>query len=56
MKNLAFTLGQRRSNHAYRVAAAADSLDELKEQLSALKPRKIRDRVLSFVFTGQGAQ
>ena len=56
MEDLAFTLGQRRSHHSYRVAATADSLDELKTQLSTVRPRKIRDRAVSFVFTGQGAQ
>ncbi|KAJ3545058.1 hypothetical protein NM208_g2700 [Fusarium decemcellulare] len=56
LKNLAFTLGQRRSHHPYRVAAIADSLQNLKTQLSAVKPRKVKDRTIAFVFTGQGAQ
>ena len=56
VENLAFTLGQRRTHHSYRVAATADSLDGLKTQLAAAKPRKIRDRAIAFVFTGQGAQ
>ncbi|KPM39275.1 Lovastatin diketide synthase LovF [Neonectria ditissima] len=56
LKNLAFTLGQRRSHHSYRVATTAASLMELQTGLSAVKPRKIRDRTIAFVFTGQGAQ
>lgn len=56
MKDLSFTLGQRRTHHPYRVAASADSVASLKAQLVTTKPRKIRDRTIAFVFTGQGAQ
>lgn len=56
LNDLSFTLGQRRTQHAYRVSLSADSVSSLKEQLSAVKPRKVKDRVLAFVFTGQGAQ
>ncbi|CAM1509651.1 Fc.00g033900.m01.CDS01 [Cosmosporella sp. VM-42] len=56
MKDLSFTLGQRRTHYSYRVAVAADSLASLKAQLLTAKPRKIRDRTIAFVFTGQGAQ
>ncbi|PLB49064.1 polyketide synthase-like protein [Aspergillus steynii IBT 23096] len=56
LKDLSYTLGQRRTQHAYRVAATANSVDSLKEKLSTAKPSKIRDRVIAFAFTGQGAQ
>ena len=60
LKNLSFTLGQRRSHFPYRVAATADSLHCLQEQLSSLfsikKSSKTKDSVIAFVFTGQGAQ
>ncbi|KAJ4245071.1 hypothetical protein NW762_014282 [Fusarium torreyae] len=56
LKDLAYTLGQRRSHHPWRVAAVADSIQDLKTHLSAAKPKKIRDRAVAFVFTGQGAQ
>ncbi|RYP73400.1 hypothetical protein DL771_003668 [Monosporascus sp. 5C6A] len=56
MKDLSFTLGQRRTHHSHRVAATAHSLASLKAQLSTTKPKKIRDRTITFVFTGQGAQ
>ncbi|KAI8633246.1 putative polyketide synthase [Xylariaceae sp. FL1651] len=56
MKDLCFTLGQRRTHHAYRIAATADSLASLKVQFSTAKSKKIRDRIITFVFTGQGAQ
>ena len=56
MKDLAYTLGQRRSHHSYRVAVAANSISDLKNQLETARPKKVRDRALAFVFTGQGAQ
>ena len=55
-KNLSYTLGQRRTHFQYRVAATASSAAELKEKLSTAKVGKTRDRVIAFVFTGQGAQ
>lgn len=56
LRDLSYTLGQRRTHHAYRVAATANTVVGLKEKLSATKPSKIRDRVIAFAFTGQGAQ
>lgn len=56
MKDLSFTLGQRRTHHSYRAAVAADSLTSLKANLSNVKPRKTKTPVIAFVFTGQGAQ
>nr|ALQ32775.1 putative polyketide synthase [Fusarium babinda] len=56
LKDLAYTLGQRRSHHSHRVAVVADSKQDLMTQLSLVRPKKIRDRTVSFVFTGQGAQ
>ncbi|KAL2145167.1 hypothetical protein VTI28DRAFT_7803 [Corynascus sepedonium] len=56
IKNLAYTLGQRRTHYPYRVAAVAESLDSLQEKLSAVKPVRGKDRTLAFAFTGQGAQ
>jgi acyl transferase domain-containing protein len=56
MKDLSFTLGQRRTHHAHRIAVAADSLASLKAQLSTAKSKKIKERIVTFVFTGQGAQ
>lgn len=56
MKDLCFTLGQRRTHHAHRIAVAADSLESLKAELSMAKSKKIKERIITFVFTGQGAQ
>jgi acyl transferase domain-containing protein/NADPH:quinone reductase-like Zn-dependent oxidoreductase/SAM-dependent methyltransferase/acyl carrier protein len=56
MKDLAYTLGQRRSHHSYRVAVAANSISDLKNQLETARPKKVRDRAVALVFTGQGAQ
>lgn len=54
--DLSFTLGQRRTHHPYRVAVAANSLYNLKEQLSKCKIRKAGDLAIAYAFTGQGAQ
>ncbi|KAK4098855.1 putative polyketide synthase [Parathielavia hyrcaniae] len=56
LKNLAYTLGQRRTHHPYRVSVVADSLDALSEKLAQLNPARAKDRTFAFVFTGQGAQ
>jgi acyl transferase domain-containing protein len=56
MGNLAFTLGEHRTHHPYRAAVTAASLDGLTTQISAVKPRKSRERTVCFLFTGQGAQ
>ncbi|KAK0630367.1 polyketide synthase-like protein [Bombardia bombarda] len=56
LRDLSYTLGQRRSQHQYRVAVAADSLQTLQEKLLTAKPTRIKDRTLAFAFTGQGVQ
>ncbi|KAL8789759.1 MAG: hypothetical protein Q9213_001010 [Squamulea squamosa] len=59
-KGLAFTLGQRRTHFAHRVAVAAISTSSLKDQLQSIpkiaKSGKTKDPVIAFTFTGQGAQ
>ena len=56
IKNLSYTLGQRRTHHPYRVSALADSVASLQEKLSTAKPNRIKDQTIAFAFTGQGAQ
>jgi acyl transferase domain-containing protein len=56
IRNLSYTLGQRRTQFPYRVAAVAESISALQEKLSAVKPNRARDQTIGFVFTGQGAQ
>lgn len=56
LNDLSFTLGQRRTHYPYRVAATADSAAVLKAKLSTAKASRVRDRVVVFVFTGQGVQ
>ncbi|KAK3290831.1 putative polyketide synthase [Chaetomium fimeti] len=56
LQSLAYTLGQRRTHHPYRVAVVADSLETLEEKISAIKPGRAKNRTLAFAFTGQGAQ
>jgi acyl transferase domain-containing protein len=55
-KNLSYTLGQRRTHHAYRVGVVSDSLTDLKTQVATIRVSKSKSRVLAFAFTGQGAQ
>ncbi|KAI3316791.1 reducing type I polyketide synthase [Xylariaceae sp. AK1471] len=59
-RDLAFTLGQRRSKFNWSIAIPAESPEELKGALSdkALKPVQSHGRIprLGFVFNGQGAQ
>lgn len=59
-KNLAFTLGQRRTHFPYRLAVTAESPESLWERLEAtsisFKPGTAIDPILAFVFTGQGSQ
>lgn len=61
--DLAYTLGVRRTHFPHRMALAAGTLEELREQLASLplsiaKGRSVVDQkpALCFVFTGQGAQ
>jgi acyl transferase domain-containing protein len=56
LRDLSYTLGQRRTHYAHRIVVVADSLADLKSQLSVAKSKKIKDRHLTFAFTGQGAQ
>lgn len=57
--NLAYTLGQRRSHLAWKLAVPARSSDELGSTLAAGKWKPIRavnQPNIGMVFTGQGAQ
>ncbi|RYC55767.1 hypothetical protein CHU98_g10440 [Xylaria longipes] len=56
VKNLSYTLGQRRTHHPYRVSVVADSIVSLQEKLLTAKPTRAKDQVISMAFTGQGAQ
>ncbi len=60
IKDLAFTIGQRRTHFAHRVAVAANSKTSLKDQLQSMpkitKSGKMKDLIVAFTFTGQGAQ
>lgn len=60
LKNLAFTLGQRRSRFPWSLAMSSTSLERLISSLSDqdLKPVQALSRQprLGFVFNGQGAQ
>ena len=56
VRELSYTLGQRRTHHAYRFSAVASTIASLESQLSANKPSRVKDHVIAFVFTGQGAQ
>ncbi|KAJ6151550.1 hypothetical protein N7470_007147 [Penicillium chermesinum] len=56
VRDLSYTLGQRRTHFAYRAFGVSDSVEALQEKVSAAKPARIKDRVIGFVFTGQGAQ
>ncbi|KAL8922238.1 MAG: hypothetical protein Q9208_005317 [Pyrenodesmia sp. 3 TL-2023] len=59
-RDLAYTLGQRRTHFAHRVAVAANSttflVDQLQPKLKSSTSRKSKDPVIAFAFTGQGAQ
>ncbi|KAE8149878.1 hypothetical protein BDV25DRAFT_140396 [Aspergillus avenaceus] len=56
--NLAYTLGQRRTFHPWRLAVTASSDKELEQFFSDIPEpsRALRDPNVAFVFTGQGAQ
>ncbi|KAK7920492.1 polyketide synthase [Apiospora marii] len=63
LSNLAYTLSQHRTQHAWRVAITADShaslLASLQETSTASKASRVsaaNTPALAFVFTGQGAQ
>ncbi|KAF2125236.1 polyketide synthase [Dothidotthia symphoricarpi CBS 119687] len=57
--NMAFTLGSRTSNLAYRLAIPASSLSMLTQKFAQMTlncPKVLREPTQAFVFTGQGAQ
>ncbi|KAK2795949.1 Type I Iterative PKS [Onygenales sp. PD_10] len=57
VKDLSFTLGERRTHHPYRAAVTADSVSSLKTQLESCKITKVlTHQTIAYVFTGQGAQ
>ncbi|KAI1778713.1 putative polyketide synthase [Hypoxylon cercidicola] len=56
VKNLSYTLGQRRTHRTYRVSAVADSVESLQDKLLTVQPTRSREQTIAFVFTGQGAQ
>ncbi|KAK7958473.1 polyketide synthase [Apiospora saccharicola] len=56
MENLSYTLGERRTQFPYRVSVVADSTTVLLEKISISKASRAKERVIAFVFTGQGAQ
>ena len=59
LKSLAYTLGQRRSSHAWRIAIPASTQNGLLQGLKdvALAPIKATEKPrIGFLFTGQGAQ
>jgi NADPH:quinone reductase-like Zn-dependent oxidoreductase/SAM-dependent methyltransferase len=55
-RDLSYTLGQRRNQHPYRVAIAAEHTEDLQEKLLKAKSSRIKNRTIAFAFTGQGAQ
>ncbi|PYI04412.1 putative polyketide synthase [Aspergillus sclerotiicarbonarius CBS 121057] len=58
MKNLAYTLNERRTAHLYRVGVLGSSAADVAEALAgaARVYKAPRRPIVSFVFTGQGAQ
>lgn len=58
LEDLSFTLRRRRTQHAWRLALTASSIDQLTTSLSSpsSKPTRARHPLLGYVFTGQGAQ
>lgn len=59
LRNLVFTLGQRRSLLAWKIAYVTDSRENLIQQLEQTEPgplRTTKEPEMAFIFTGQGAQ
>ncbi|KAG5930610.1 Type I Iterative PKS [Claviceps africana] len=57
LRNLSYTLGQRRTQFPHRLSIVAETLATLQEKLAAPpKPIRAKEQVLAFVFSGQGAQ
>lgn len=60
MRDVSYTLGERRTHHAYRIAIPATSFSDLATSLNGVAALPTRASAiaptLAFVFTGQGAQ
>ncbi|KAH8804399.1 putative polyketide synthase [Xylogone sp. PMI_703] len=60
LDDLAYTLGERRTDHTWRTAIPAWSAEELlrklREGITLDKANQTKNRKIGFVFTGQGAQ
>ena len=59
LRSLAYTLGQRRSWHSWRVAVPASTQDGLIQSLKEIAPaatKATEQPTIGFLFTGQGAQ
>ena len=59
LRDLSYTLGQRRTQFSYRLAATASSMHDLRKQLAdpgLCKRGRVRSNTIAFIFTGQGAQ
>jgi acyl transferase domain-containing protein len=58
IKNIAYTLGARRTNFAWRSFVTFSGIDQLHQKLAQTLPRakSSQGRNVAFVFTGQGAQ
>lgn len=58
IKNIAYTLGARRTNFAWRSFVSFSGIGDLREKLAQMLPRakSSQGRNVAFVFTGQGAQ
>ena len=56
LADLSFTLRERRTHHPYRIAVSANSVAGVKDGAMTTRPTKIKERVIAFAFTGQGAQ
>ena len=56
LRNLAYTLAKRRSQHPWRLALVAESLADLVKPTPIARQRTLRHATIGYVFTGQGAQ
>ncbi|PHH89077.1 hypothetical protein CDD83_6687 [Cordyceps sp. RAO-2017] len=55
--DMAYTLGERRTHHGWRIAVTATSCSDLASSLNSVEPILASQApVLAFVYTGQGAQ
>lgn len=53
LKDLTYTLGQRRTHHAHRIAVVTDSIADLQEKILTAKPVRNRDPVVAFVLVAK---